>query len=656
MEDGSVLLHRRQDGSLNLLQLAGSPGTPAEEAAAVTTANPPDPTWTLNAPDIQVERLALEVNDEFVTPAGKLTFAPLNLTLKGFSTAAGQVLELAADVTVTTGGRLSLQGKGIPAEQTFQGTLKLDALDLAPLQPYVGSYTHMTLISGALDAALDVDYRPEDYRVAGTVSSGKLHTVDNALREDFIRWDRLTLSGLDYRSNPHTLRIASIAARSPYVRFIIAADQSTNVGKVLTMPASAPGPVQTVRGAAQPPTGATKPMTIAIGKVQVDNGSANFADFWIKPNYAVSLQQLAGSVSGLSSQKDSRATLALKGKIDRYAPVEIAGTLNLLSASLFTDIRVKFDGVELTSVTPYSGRFAGYRIEKGKLSVDVRYRVENRQLDAEQRFVVDQLSLGERVDSPDAVKLPLRLAVALLKDRNGVIDLALPVTGSLDDPKFRLGPIVWKAFVNLLAGVATSPFKLLGNVFGGGEDVNLIDFEPGSGTLDAAAVAKLASLTKAVQERPQLALEVPALYAVDRDFAVLAAQQLDEKLAAQTRVATGPGTSTGEARRFHGLLQLHRAEKPGAPLPPAAQALQAAHAKDRDVAAMAAANRELEAALRPGIDTLVARLEALAQLRARNIQDALLGSGQVEPGRVFMLAPGAAPAAGEKVRVVLSLK
>ncbi len=662
---GTVKARRAADGAVNLLSLAEAPATPVAEtpgvpeSPALTTSEPASAgnAWTVNAPDVAVTNLRVEVADAFVKPAATLVVAPLNLQLLGFSTAPGQKLELSGDLALESGGKLSVQGTGIAAEKTLAGKIRLEDLNLTALQPYVGTYTQMTLLSGTLGADLDAEFRPDYWRIAGNLVSGKFQTVDNALREDFIKWERLALTGIEYKSAPESLRIAGISARAPYVRFIIAPDQTTNVSKVLTMPASAPGPVQTVKGADQAPTGAQKPMAMSIGKVQVENGSANFADFWITPNYAVSLQQLGGSVTGLSSRKDSRARVALKGKIDRYAPVEIAGELNLLSATLFTDLRVKFDGVELTSVTPYSGRFAGYRIEKGKLSVDVRYLVENRKLEAEQRFIVDQLTLGDRVDSPDAVKLPLRLAVALLKDRNGVIDLGLPVSGSLDDPKFRIGPIVWKAFVNLLAGVATSPFKLLGGLFGGGEEVNLIDFAAGSAELDAAASEKLASLTKALHERPQLALEVPATWSPDADAAVLGEARLAARLQtlAQARKA-GADALTDPAQRFELLLAAYRADKAGAALPPGAQALQEIRAKEREASALASANGELETALRPGIDALEAQLESLAQQRARAIQDALLSSGQVEPARVFMLAAGARPAEAGKVRIALSLK
>src|SRR4029079_16657682 len=181
----------------------------------------------------------------------------------------------------------------------------------------------------------------------------------------------------------------------------------------------------------------------------------------------------------------SRAKVDLKGRVDRYAPAEISGELNLLSAALFTDMHVKFDGVEMTSVTPYSGHFAGYAIEKGKLSIDVNYLVKDRQLAAKQKFVIDQLQLGDRVESADAVHLPLKLAVALLKDRNGVIDIDLPLTGSLDDPQFRMGPLIWKAFVGLLGKIVTSPFTLLAKLGGREDEINQLDFAAGSAVLDA---------------------------------------------------------------------------------------------------------------------------------------------------------------------------
>ena len=196
-------------------------------------------------------------------------------------------------------------------------------------------------------------------------------------------------------------------------------------------------------------------MPMSIGTIRIIDSSVNYADFWIQPNFAVGIQMLNGTIEGLSSDPKSRAKVKLDGKVDRYAPVTINGELNVLAAAVYTDIDMSFKGLELTTMTPYSGHFAGYKIDKGKLSVDLSYKIDQRKLNAEQHFVIDQLQLGDPVDSPDAVHLPLKLAVALLKDRNGVIDLPLPITGSLDDPQFKVGPIIWHAVVNLLEKAVT---------------------------------------------------------------------------------------------------------------------------------------------------------------------------------------------------------
>jgi hypothetical protein len=280
--------------------------------------------------------------------------------------------------------------------------------------------------------------------------------------------------------------------------------------------------------AATPPS--DNSMAIAIDAINIQDGSANYADLWIQPHFAVGIQGLNGSILGLSSDPHSRAKVELKGKVDRYAPVHIWGETNPLAATTYSDIKMNFKGVELTSATPYSGRFAGYKIEKGKLSVDIDYKIENRKLTAAHKFVIDQLELGERVDSPDAIHLPLKIAVALLKDRNGVIDIDLPVTGSLDDPQFKIGPLIWKAVLNLLGKIATAPFALLGHLFGGGEQMNYIDFHPGSAVLDPSEHDKLVALVKALEEKEKLELDVPVTFSPDLDRPGLAAAHLNTRL------------------------------------------------------------------------------------------------------------------------------
>jgi hypothetical protein len=564
------------------------------------------------------------------------------------------------DAAVGIDGNAKIAAKGQVALDTTAVSLHVDVdgFNLASLQPYLGTYTQMTLSRGVLNTALDLKSNAASVLdIAGSVEVAKLHTVDNVLKQEFITWDRLRLTGLEYSSEPARLRIGTVAANAPYARLIIAPDQTTNVSKVLSAPSgSQPAPIQTVDKGEGPRAATPPPLRVSIGAIRIVNGAANFADFWIQPNYGVNLQNMNGSILGLSSDPKSRAKVQFEGKVDRYAPAKIDGDINLLSAALYTDLKVSFKGVEMTSVTPYSGRFAGYKIEKGKLSIDVAYLVENRTLTAKQRFVIDQLELGERVESEDAVRLPLKLAVALLKDRNGVIDIELPMTGSLDDPQFRMGPLIWKAFVGLISKAATAPFALLGRLFGGGEEMNIIEFEAGSAALDPAAQEKIVAITKALTERPGLQLDVPTTYSPDLDRASIAASRLEGLL--RTLPKSDELALADPALRFELLMTQYRADF-GAKtaLPPAALALNAIRKSERTTEAIGPASLELEQAIAQKHEVTDTDLEQLGQMRARAIQDALLGAGALDATRVFILgANPSAPTENKKVRLELSLK
>jgi len=666
---GAALRARRDaKGAINLLGLLGGADAPvvsdasaAADVPAPSPAAPPaaenDPAWVVNAPDIVVDA-TLDVEDGLVKPAATFKLAPIDVKVSGYSTAPGTQVKVDANLGID--GTATVTAKGQMALDTPAQSFHVDIKDfnLASLQPYLGTYTQMTLSRGTLNASLDTKRNAADaLELAGTVDVAKLHTIDNALRQEFITWERLQLSGIEYSSTPARLRIATVAANAPYARLIIAPDQSINVSKVLSAPGgSQPAPVQTVDKGDGPRAATPPAMRISIGAVRIVNGAANFADFWIQPNYAVNLQNMNGSILGLSSDPKSRAKLDFEGKVDRYAPAKISGDLNLLSAALYTDIKVSFKGVEMTSVTPYSGRFAGYKIEKGKLSIDVSYLVENRTLTAKQKFIIDQLELGERVESEDAVRLPLKLAVALLKDSNGVIDIDLPMSGSLDDPQFRMGPLIWKAFVGLLTKAATAPFKLLGSLFGGGEEMNLIEFDAGSAELDPAAQEKVASIIKALTARPGLQLEVPTTWSPELDGAAISARRVEGLLRSLPK--SDELALADPARRFDLLVSQYQADY-GAKtaLPPAALALNAVKKNERTPDAITAANRELETSIAQKHVVTDADFEQLGQSRARAIQDALLGAGTLDATRVFILGGNAAAAADNKrVRVELSLK
>ncbi len=675
LDGGAVRVARDAEGNINLSEFAAEPTAASEPAAdappasepattdAPATAQPAPgttaarPGWVVAAPDIAISGVQISLEDQLVKPAANFGLSPVTLTITGFTTAPNSTFKVEGTAKGEQAGDLKFAmqtGLDTPA---FTAHVEASEFNLAALQPYIAAYTQVALNSGWLQTAMDLENSAEGvFTAKGDVTVLKLNAVDPALKQDLVKWDRVTASGIEYASQPERLRIGTIDARAPYARLIIAPDQTLNISRLLTpTPGSAPPAVQTVKnveGERKAPGGNPGGMRMSIGQIKVQGGSANFADYWITPNYAVSLQELNGGISGLSSDPKSRAKVDLKGRVDRYAPAEIGGTLNLLSADLYTDMHVKFDGVEMTSVTPYSGHFAGYAIEKGKLSIDVSYLVENRQLTAKQKFVIDQLTLGERVESPDAVKLPLKLAVALLKDRNGVIDIDLPMSGSLDDPQFRLGPLIWKAFVGLLTKIATSPFTLLAKLGGSNEEINQIEFAPGSAVLEPAAQERMTALAKALGQRPSLELEVPTAYSPDADGKVLAMAKLNARLPALAQIP-----ETDQAARFDLLRKQYEKEFGSKiPLPATAATIPELRKQKGVVPPYLAANEELIKALLEKQPATEAELGDLARARVDAIRAALLGSGEIDANRVFVLGIQPVAEVSGKVRVDLSLK
>lgn len=639
LQGGTVTATLLPDGHLNLLDLAGAPSAPAADATKTAATAPASDgeDWRYALQALSVEGLRVDLLDQTLQPNGQLKLADVSLGITGLSNDLKPALPVKLDLQVGESGHLQLDGQLHPDSLDFKGLLRLADIDLRAAQPYLQQQTGMTLLDGRLSAQLQVQHSAKSLLDAnGSIDVRDLRSVDNELRQDFVKWQRLQALGFDYRSTPQRLRIREIVAQAPYTRVIVGGDRTLNLTHILN-PGAAPiaeadlsdvAPLQPVPAAAP----VAPPIDMAIGQVRIENGSANFEDLWIKPNFAVGIGELKGSITGLSSAAGTRAKVDLRGTVDRYAPALINGEINLLSATAYSDMTLKFSNMELTTVTPYSGYFAGYQIRKGKLNVDLSYKIDNRKLNAGHHVVIDQLELGDKVSSPEATTLPVRLAVALLKDRNGVIDIDLPITGTLDDPKFRVGPIVWKAFVNLLVKVVTSPFTFIGNLFGGNDaEVNQIGFEPGLASLDDADRKRLETLARALTERPALQLEIPAAWSAEFDRPAI----LQRRLAGQLQAAA----ATAGTDRYQQLLSVWRAEAGGkAERPPNETA------------------DELQVALLARWQVQDIELEELGRARATAILDALLQNTGIEPSRLFVINTKPASVDAQQLRIDLMLK
>jgi hypothetical protein len=308
---------------------------------------------------------------------------------------------------------------------------------------------------------------------------------------------------------------------------------------------------------------------------------------------------------------------------------------------------MKMDGLDLSPATPYSGKYAGYAIEKGKLSFDLKYLIVKRKLDSQNNIFIDQFTFGDKVESPQATKLPVKLAVALLKDRKGEIKLDLPVTGSLDDPKFSVWGVIFKILINLITKAATSPFSLLGAIFGGGEELSYVEFDYGSTALLEASAKKLETITKALSDRPSLKMDIEGHVDMEKDREKLIQVLFDRKVKAQKLneiVKKGQPAvpvddiqfEPGEYEKY--LKMAYKKEK----LPKPRNILGI----PKDIPAP-----EMEKLMITPIEVKEGDLRALASQRSMKVKDAILKSGQVEPERVFILEPKSlAPEKKEKVK------
>jgi len=353
----------------------------------------------------------------------------------------------------------------------------------------------------------------------------------------------------------------------------------------------------------------------------------------MKMRFSSNLFDINGSITGLSSDEDALGEVELSGAYDRYAPLQITGKINPLRNDLYVALTVDFRDMDLTSISPYAGRYAGYAVEKGKLSFQLHYLIQKNKLDAQHNILIDQFTFGDPVESPDATKLPVRLAVALLKDRNGEIRLDLPVSGELNDPQFRVGRVVLKIIVNLLEKAATSPFALLGALFGGGEQLGYAEFDYGSAALTDAVKKKLDILEKALTERPALRMDIIGHADPEQDREGLKQSRMQQKIRAQKiRELAGKKDETATLESVivspqEYPLLLKRAYKEEK-FPKPANFLGIA--KDVPVP-------EMEKLMLDNMKVADEDLKALADERVRAVRDYLLQSKRIEPERIFIV-------------------
>ncbi|WP_440803008.1 DUF748 domain-containing protein [Pseudomonas syringae] len=618
---------------------------PATEAAAKASAQPvaQSKPWQVLLRDVQLRNYMVHLADRVPQEPVALDVGPLNLDIQNFDSLNKAPFTLKLDTGLGKQGNLTAAGDVNLNPVSARLNVTTRDIDLRLAQAYISPFIRLELRSGMLGSDLAVDLKstePLAFNVTGKAQVNQLHTLDTLKQRDFLKWQQLALEGLDYQHGKG-LSIAKVNMDQPYARFMINEDRTTNIDDLLI---PQPADAATGKTAAQPKAAKTQaagkkenPLAIYVGEVNINNGSANFADMTLAPNFATAVQQLNGRIGTIDNRKPTPAPVDIEGKVDRYAPVTIKGSLNPFDPMASLDITTSFKRVELTNLTPYSGKFAGFRIRKGRLNLDLHYLITKGQLKAQNKVLVEQLQLGERVDSPDALDLPIRLAVALLKDTKGRISLELPIEGDLNNPQFSVMPIVWQTLRNLVLRAAQAPFKMLGGLVAGGssEDLGSVSFVPGSSDLSAEAQKALDKLSVALKERPDLKLEIEGTSAASSDGPLIAQQRLEREYQyTYYKILQRRGDKVPAKA---GLIEVPEEEKA-----PMLEGIYRTRLKQQPPAEWTSLGKEqratqMRAAVLKFWSSNEVLLRELGQSRASSIKDYLVDKGKLEDARVYFV-------------------
>lgn len=640
---GRLVLKRERDGALNLSRLLAptSDGTTPGGAASQTRPSAPAPSWVIQANKLALERYGVTLQDDVPSAPVTTVAEPVNLTIKHASTAKGARAHASLRATVNRTGTITTEGWIGLHPLTANLNLSVEGLEVAPFQNYIADRARIVATSGAVfgKGTLTVSTGRDD-RLASTftgdASLTNLATVDRMHAEDFLKWDSLHLVGIEAGNRPAHVRVREVALTDFYSRLVVNADGTLNVQHVLQREPGASGAAAAEPGSTTTPGAESpaEPTEARIELVTLQGGRIDFSDRYIKPSFSGLLSDIGGRVSGLSSEANQQADVRLQGKLDHTSPLEITGKMNPLSRDLFVDLKVNFTDIELTRFTTYAAKYAGYTIEKGRLSLGLTYLIAKRQIDARNSLSLKQLTFGDKVDSPEATTLPVRFAVSLLKDRQGEINLNIPVSGSLDDPQFSVWGGIVQIGKGLLAKAASAPFALLGALFGGsGEELQYVEFEYGKAELTPETEAKLSKLAEVLYERPDLKLTMTAHVDAARDQEAIRRQRFERKLKAQKwnevtkqEAASVPlDTMTIESDEYARYLKMAYKQET---FPKPRNLL--GFAKDLDVP-------EMEKLLLAHIQVTEEDLRQLAMHREQRVKE-YLRNAKIEPERMFLTA------------------
>ena len=589
----------------------------------------PDKPWQWQIKQITIVKGDLTLTESSSGKPQARQLSGLKLALGPLGSKGEQPSKLTLATQFNQSSPLAFDGQLTLTPFTLSGDINQQGLPLTLAQPYLADLVRIKVQNGQLSSKTRLDLATtaqgdlSKLTLQGGLDINGLKVVDRADNQRLLEFNTLALTGLTYDGISQQMRIKDIALNKPFARIEINEDGTTNLQQLLLPQPAAAKSTEAKAGSKAPD------FRFTIDQLRTEQGNLRFADRSLSQDFVADIASLGGQSRHISNIPGQRSDLAFNGKVDRYAPVTIRGGTNLLVANPILDIAVAFHNLELTTFTPYSGTYAGYAIDKGQLSMKLHYKLEGNRLEGDNDITIKKLQLGEKIKSDQAKDLPLGLAIALLSDANGVIQMNLKVKGDLDQPDFSIGNIFWDVLGNTLSKAITSPFSLLASLADGTEDLDELPFLPGDPDLTPTQQEKLVKLAQALKDRPKLSMNIRGKVNFNEERPILQRQKLERVLAKLTGNQADLDLLEQDSALQEALAQAYE-ERFGEDLDDLADRLHL----DEESAALRA---QAVILLRDQQLITAKSLRNLAMRRAQNTKEFLVDSQGIAPERLFVL-------------------
>jgi hypothetical protein len=620
-----IYIRRDKEGVVNLNQVVQT-----SQSAGETGEKPEKQPFSLMVDQFDLKGGIVTFADASAADNVDLVADNLDIKVQGLSTQTGRTGSAEIVCRLNQKGTILSKATFGINPLIFDSSVSIEGLEPGWVQSYFTDRIQVILSSGKLSTKGQLSLSKDNNSNLQATFKGKaaiteFASVDKHYTDDFLTFKTLSLNDMDIGFNPTYVRIDEIIWEDFFSSIIVNPDGQLNLSTVFK------------KGQEEDPTkkdeGKENIRDIQVNKISLKNGRINFTDRQIDPHYFTDLVNIEGTVSGLSSQKTKTAVVDLSARLNDNAQFMITGRINPLKEALFVDLHSSLTDTDLTLVTPYSDKYIGYPIAKGKLTLELNYLIENNKLDSQNDVYIDQLTFGDPVESPDSLDLPVKFAASLLKDPQGRIDLYLPASGRTDDPEFKVGKIIFQMLVNLVTKAATSPFSLLESMYPGAESLNYIEFEYGRADLPDASHDKFDVLLQILLDKPTLALEITGYVDVENDRQGLVTYLFEKKLKAQKlmdllkkgRPAVAVDEVTIEPDEYgHYLKKAYKAETFSKP-------------KNALGFPQSLPVEEMKKLIIRHIEVKNSDLRMLATQREQQVKNSLVKSQMINPERIFLI-------------------